>query len=184
MITAYERRTEREWQLLRDLAVANSELVHVGRRTVTGNGAEFSLILLRTAALIGRPNELRVHLSHEVALHLPRFFPSVPIEANLVQPVFHPNIHPETGFICLWRSPHANATVIEALAQIQRVLSWELFNRESDHVMQPEALVWFDDPGTGVAVPLPYEPLHVPEGYTFSRTCRVAPQGFRRRLSS
>jgi len=47
-----------------------------------------------------------------------RFFPAVPIEAYLTRPVFHPNVHPTTGFVCLWSRFSKADTVIEALCRL------------------------------------------------------------------
>ena len=94
------------------------------------------------------------------------YYPAVPIEVYVQEPVRHPNVHPVTGFICLWDKHSTGDTVIEALRQTQRVLSGELRNAEADHLMQPEAL--------GMT-PLPYEPLRLPDGYLLEREARGFP---------
>ncbi len=80
----------------------------------------------------------------------------------------HPNVHPLTGFICLWSRHSAGDTVVEALLQTQRVLSGELWNRDPDHLMQPEA----SDP-----VRLAYETFRVPDHYYADKSFACLPPG-------
>lgn len=113
--------------------------------------------------------------NHRVKLVFPEYFPAVPIEAYLDKPVRHPNVHPESGFVCLWNRHSPGDTVVEALLQLQRVISGLLWNPDADHLMQPEAA----DP-----VALPFEPLAVPPAYYLDKAhARPGEQGLRRRLS-
>src|SRR5262249_38688823 len=121
--------------------------------------------------------------SHKVSLSFPRFFPSTPIEARLAVQDFHPNVHTETAFVCLWNRFSPGDTVIEAISQLQQVISCQLLNEETDHVMQPEALAWYQDPARGVKLPLPYQPINKPIDFQKERTYAVhSPNSFRRRL--
>lgn len=62
------------------------------------------------------------------------------MELTLCTPVFHPNVHPETGFVCLWDRHRVSNTVEHALHKLVAMLSGGLFNADAPHVMQPEAL--------------------------------------------
>ena len=106
----------------------------------------FNFFLRQTSSLTGTLPNFETVDSHAVTLHFPKFFPSVPIEASLAHPVFHPNVHPETGFVCLWNRFSPGDTVMEAISQLQQVITWKLVNQETDHLMQPEALAWYKDP--------------------------------------
>lgn len=75
--------------------------------------------------------------AHRARLHFPRFFPSVPIEAFLAEPVAHPNVDPRNGFVCLWTRLSVSHTVIEAVRRLRLILAWRMFNLDEDHVMQP-----------------------------------------------
>ena len=145
-----ERRIRNEAALLREMAALNRERLQIVELT----DDEFRLILHTPAHGAG---------VHSLKLVFAPYFPAVPIEAYLDVPVRHPNVHPVTGFICLWDKHSTGDTVIEALRQTQRVLSGELRNGEADHLMQPESL--------DVEV-LVYEPLRLPEGYLLEREAR------------
>ena len=110
---------------------------------------------------------------HPVVFRYPEYYPSVPIEAFLSTPVFHPNVHLETGFVCLWSRHSAGDTILEAVRQLQRVITWELKNSAAEHVMQPDALSWVPD----VALPLVYEPVRVPVELQLERTYAAKPAG-------
>lgn len=183
MALLYERRVEQEWRLLQALVETNPTIVGPSKRRATETGCAFDFELHHTEGLIQAPNGLQHQTDHKVSLHFPKFFPSTPIEASLAQPVFHPNIHPETGFVCLWGKFSSGDTVIEAVAQLQRILAWQLLNRESEHIMQPAALSWFDDPARPVSLPLRFHPIGVPKELLLQRTYRNPPENLRRRLS-
>jgi ubiquitin-protein ligase len=135
------RRLENEWKLLAQLAEHNPGVVEVVRRETLPDADVFHVILHRTSALaLGDPPRLMELASHAVAFRYLSFYPSVPIEAFLVTPVFHPNVHPENGFVCLWDRFSSGDTIVEAIRKLQQVITWELWNDRAEHVMQPEAL--------------------------------------------
>ena len=105
-----ERRLEAEWDLLQRLVDRNP-----GRLTaLTADDLCFRLRLLGTPGFLLAEEE-HVAAEHEVVLVFPRFFPAAPLECYLRTPVQHPNIHPETGFVCLWDRHRASNTVEHAL---------------------------------------------------------------------
>jgi len=183
MSTLYERRVEQEWRLLQLLAAANPGVIE-GIQRRGGHGCEIlSFKLLKTPALIVASDGVTVQDSHSVMMHFPSFFPSVPLEASLGRPVFHPNVHPGNGFVCLWSRSSPGNTVVEGVFQLQRVVTWQLVNEESDHLMQPAALAWLKDPARATALPLASGLIRKPEGYDVERTYGKLPEGVRRRLS-
>ncbi len=175
------RRIENEWSLLARLAEYNPGIVEVVRREVLPDADVFHVVLHRTSALaLEPPHALLESASHTVRFRYPSYYPSVPIEAFLATPVFHPNIHPENGFVCLWDRFSAGDTILEALGQLQRVITWALWNDMADHVMQPDALHRTRDGN----VALWCEPLRVPTALKLERSYARRPDGPRReRLS-
>ena len=172
-----ERRIENEWLFLLRLRDANPDALEVEKRESVCGGDWFHIVLHQTGGLpLGNPVSGVVH-SHEVRVHFPEFFPAVPVEAYLAIPVLHPNIHPENGFVCLWDRFSPGDSIIETVRQLQRVISWELSNRDADHVMQPEA--WEHSP----ASPLSSLRIEVPEDLRASRGYVRPPAGYRKRLS-
>ncbi len=77
---------------------------------------------------------------HDIRILYPVHFPAVPMEVYVAQPVQHPNVHPETGFVCVWQSHRVSHTAEIALHRVAAMLSGALFNAEPLHLMQPEAL--------------------------------------------
>jgi hypothetical protein len=173
------RRLDREWELLAALAGHNPGVLELVGRESQPESEVFRVILHRTSALsLTQSPRVMESASHRAWFRYPAYFPSVPIEGFLDEPVFHPNVHPENGFVCLWSRFSPGDTIIEALRQLQRIVTWELWNGRAEHVMQPEALKW----GRDVAISLTCELLWVPENLQLERTYGRRPGGSRRRL--
>lgn len=157
------RRVGNEWRLLTELARGNPALVGELRRNHGPALDELAFRLRGSGALrlaAGRPV---IGETHDVLIRFPRYFPAVPMEVELAAPVFHPNVHPETGFVCLWNRYRAGDSVVEAVARLQRVITWELYNLDADQVMQPEAVRWLEAGHPEFDLPLPYTPVAAPE---------------------
>jgi hypothetical protein len=171
------QRIENEWTLLQRMAEANPASLVLKDR----GADEFLLELRGTPAPVSNCDPPGFCRDHTLRFSFARFFPTMPIEAYLIHPVFHPNIHPVSGFVCLWGRSSVADTVIEALCQLQSVMTYAVFNDSSEHVMQPEALAWARDPARGVSLPLICTPLSKPSKWNSERDFRSAPA--RRRLS-
>ena len=175
------RRLENEWKLLATLGEHNPAVLEVVRRETLPDADIFHVILHRTSAMsLGPPPVLLENASHSVAFRYPSYYPSVPIEAFLGKPVFHPNVHPENGFVCLWDRFSSGDTIVEALSKLQKVITWELRNDRTEHVMQPDALA----SGRNINPALQCEHLHVSAALKLERAYARKPEGLRRvRLS-
>jgi ubiquitin-protein ligase len=132
-----ERRLHSEWALLQTLVQLNPDrLAQPVRRDTT-----FLVSLQRVPAI--PLDAMRRNCSvteHRLRISYPRDFPAVPMEAYLEKPVFHPNIHPETGFLCLWEKHGPTNTVEHAVHKAVAMLAWRLLARSLPHCMQAEAL--------------------------------------------
>lgn len=182
--TLHERRVEQEWRLLQTLAGENRPVLEVLDRKQEVTCDLFSLVLRQTCGLVKHASELKSLKTHAVVFRFPQFFPSVPIEASLVEPVFHPNVHPVTGFVCLWNRFSAGDTIVEAVARLQRVVAWQLMNVNSDHLLQPESIAWYGDPQRTIQLPLSFQAVLIPKGFRFERSYALRPTGnYRRRLA-
>jgi len=153
------RRIENEWLLLKELEQADSSRLQAVR-----NCDSFSLKVDCFPALLDRPTDLAslgnsIQPAHSLRIIFPRYYPSMPVELYLDSPVFHPNVHPDTGFVCLWTKHRVKTTLEQILAQLQRVLSWSLLNTDEEHVVQPDALLWYQQPGVREHLPLPFTPF-------------------------
>ena len=123
--------------VLLDLAGANPGRLIDLRRT----SAEFELQLHGPAAMsIPNRHQGRRLSVHDLRFEFPVHFPAVPMEMYLRTPVFHPNVHPETGFVCLWDRHRVTNTVELALHKLVAILAGDLFHADAPHVMQPGAL--------------------------------------------
>ena len=95
---------------------------------------------------------------HDLRIEFPRFFPAVPLELYLDLPVLHPNIHPQTGFVCLWDAHRSSNRVAHGLHKTVAMLGWRLLNLDARHLMQPGAVTPFN--GVEQAkIRLSYQPL-------------------------
>ena len=132
--TAYERRLQAEWLLLEQLAALNPARLH---QPAWPEDATFHVTLRKTPALPLGSGPLQDR--HDLRIQYPRFFPAVPLELYLGQPVLHPNVHPLTGFVCLWDRHSVTNTVEHAIHKTAAMLGWKLLNPDPRHVMQPGA---------------------------------------------
>ena len=140
-----ERRFAGEWELLKQLTACNP-----GRIThVQADHAALSLHLHGPEAVAAGASfgPERIHL-HRVRVDYPVHFPAVPMELFLAIPILHPNVHPETGFVCLWERHRVSNTVEHALHKLTAMLAGELRNTSPLHVMQPAAIehAWHTTP--------------------------------------
>jgi ubiquitin-protein ligase len=171
-----KRRIENEWKLLHELAVLNPGALQDLQCSIGPNGDYFRFRLNQTAGLVQTRNGIQLRHSHIVELQFSRFFPAVPTEAVLPEPVFHPNVDPDNGFVCLWMNFSHADDVAEALVRLQRVIAWDLFNLTPDHLMQPAAAAWYEDASRTIALPCAVIPLV----FAKSPDRRIAPQRPRR----
>ena len=126
-----ERRLRNEWRLLQHLQALNPERL----ADIHAEDCTFYVTLLETPAL-ALPDGVDVLRQHRLRIDFPRYFPAVPMEAFLSVPVKHPNIHPESGFVCLWDTHRVSNTVEHALLKVEAMLGWRLLNLEARHRMQ------------------------------------------------
>lgn len=171
------QRIENEWTILGQMAAANSPRLEVKRRCQD----QFVLILHETAAAIVEDGEIKLVSDHELCISFARFFPAMPLEVYLTRSVFHPNVHPTTGFVCLWGRFSQTDTVVEALCRLQRILTYSVFSESLDDVMQPAALAWATNTKRGVTFPLTCVSLAKPPSWRGETIVRSPSR--RRRLS-
>jgi hypothetical protein len=157
------RRLDKEWLAVLQLAENNpGGLIPLGRSS-RGVLEIFSLQLRDTDGLLMRIHEgaRRVVSTHSFELRFPRFYPAVPLEAYLSEPLLHPNVDPGTGFLCLWERTSPGDTAIEAIRRVQAMIAWKMYNLEAIHIVQPAAAEWvLQQPG--IALPLRHTPLREP----------------------
>jgi len=160
-----ERRIRNEWEWLLRTAAADPAALAVPQEPG-------GLVRLPETPWYSLDGAIREGLA--VRFTFPDYYPSVPLEAWLAEPALHPNVHPENGFVCLWDTRHEGASLVEAVLQLQRVVTWHLYNLSADHLMQP---------GAGPRPALPYRPVHAPPEYYRERTAGFLPANRRKRLS-
>jgi hypothetical protein len=182
LTSVYERRVANEWRDAKQLEQCNTDVIRFGQLRSEGDDTVLAVALSQTAGLVISGNGLQVVEEHEAELRFPRFFPAVPIEAYLRRPVFHPNIDPVNGFVCLWDRFSAGDTVVTAMCHLQQMVAWRMFNLRADHVMQREAAEWYDGGRDGHRLPLKYRELILPYGLSGLRVFCANPRTARRRL--
>ena len=134
-MSVLERRLRAEWEVLAALVACNPERL----RDPHAQDTTFTVTLRgprTTHATSGAPVEV-----HDIRVEYPVHFPAVPMELYLAEPVQHANIHPDTGFVCLWSDHRMSHTIEHALHRTAAMLSGTLVNQNPLHVMQPAALL-------------------------------------------
>ena len=123
------------------------ELLHAMAKRNPGRIAGVTIDNGTLALVLHGPSAMRVGVTppcsiarHDLRIDFPVHFPAVPMELFLSRPVIHPNIHPETGFVCLWNQHRVSNTVEHAMHKLVAMLAGQLQNAEPQHVMQPAAL--------------------------------------------
>jgi hypothetical protein len=81
---------------------------------------------------------------HTLRLCFTRFYPEVLIDCYVEEPLFHTNVKPETGFVCLWEQANSRETVIQALARTQAIAAFRMVNAGGAHIMNMEAAEWYE----------------------------------------
>ena len=178
-----ERRIENEWELLRRAAAEAPERLSDLERFED----RFRVSLLATPCLHTQPQaaasswQVCRRTEQRLLLRFPRFYPAMPVEVFVEEPVFHPNAHPESGFLCIWGTHRMANTVLGACARAAAVLRWQLVNDEEEHVMQPEALQWREQlaPEQRERLPLPGAPF----GFAPVHPLPETPPVWRKRLA-
>ena len=178
-----QRRIENEWRLLEELAALNPASLKDLGRGLGPNGEFFRLRLSESPSPIETASGIELRDSHAIEFHFRRFFPAVPIEAVLADPVFHPNVDPENGFVCLWFHFSPGDRVAEALVRLQLVLAWELLNLTPNHLMQAAAAEWYQEPSRSISLPCAFVPLSLPAPLDYMTTLRHTSPDRRQRLS-
>jgi len=137
-------RIEREWALLERLRDLNPEMLEVQGRTSSPADDQFRVRLMRSPGVErARDKDIRVRRTHVLRIVFPRFYPDVPTECFAEEPLFHPNIRPETMFICLWEETNPRENIIQAVARAQAMAAYRMVNMSGPHVMNPAAADWY-----------------------------------------
>ena len=171
------RRIDNEWRFLVALTEENPALLN----TPQWQGDDFLIELTGTPALISDSKGVKLCTTHKARFEFSRYYPAVPIEAYLTQSVLHPNAHPTNGFVCLWDQRAAGDAIIEAVGQLRRVISWQLVNNSSDHLMQPEIARQLVSEGWFSHLPLKSQDIVKPAAWLERNKPRQS--GYRHRLS-
>jgi hypothetical protein len=158
------QRIEEEWKLLNQLGELNpNSLRLLGRKSRPIE--ETFLVQLSSSPGVegivgGRP---AIREEHTLRLCFPRFYPDVPIECYVKEQLFHPNVRPDTGFICLWERFNLGDTAIQAMCRAQAMAAYRMMNLRNEHVMNDEAAEWYEHSGK----PEGLVPLNGPEFTVF-----------------
>lgn len=158
-------RIEKEWLLLQRLAQLNPQHLEILDRRSFPDEEAFVVRLRNSPGLeSAQGREMAIRSSHSLRLCYTRFYPEVPIECYIEEALFHPNVKPETGFVCLWDQTTSRDTIVQAVARAQAMAALRMVNLAGPHVMNRPAAEWYAavaEPG-GLA-PLTWQELRVYE---------------------
>ena len=153
-------RIEQEWKLLNQLQELNPQFLSLLGRKSRPHEDTFGVQLLQSPGIVEICNGLPViREEHTLRLCFPRFYPDVPIECYVKEPLFHPNVRSDKGFICLWERFNLGDTVIQAVCRTQAMIAHRMMNLQPEHVMNAEAAEWYEQQGKPAAL----VPLEGPE---------------------
>lgn len=158
-------RIAREWKLLERLAAANPDHLELLDRQASPGEETFHLRLHNSPGLERADGtELATRDRHTIRLGFTRFYPDVPIECYVEEPLFHPNVRPETGFVCLWQKSSLRDTSIQAVARTQALAAYRMVNLGDAHRMNRAAAQWYTTIGQPQGlVPLTWDEIRVYE---------------------
>ncbi|RPJ85941.1 MAG: hypothetical protein EHM18_08780, partial [Acidobacteria bacterium] len=158
-------RLDREWRLLERFQALNPDKVEILQRQSGPDEEVFHVRLLNSPgieALSGAQPVIRDR--HTLRFCYPRFYPEMPIECYIQEPLFHPNVKPETGFVCLWEEASSRHNLIQAISRAQAMAAYRMVNLGGPHMMNRPAAEWYEQIGRPQQlVPLSWEDLKVYE---------------------
>jgi ubiquitin-protein ligase len=132
-VTGSERRLHAEWELLQKLAQLNPD-------RLAGISADDRVFRVTLREAPTRMTGGGIVSTHRLRVVYPSHFPAAPLEIYVDDAFCHPNVHPETGFVCVWDRHRIDNTVEHAVHKVVAMMGGRLCNRDALHVMQPEAL--------------------------------------------
>jgi Ubiquitin-conjugating enzyme len=146
--TVRAQRIEHEWYLLNQLRDLNPKQLRLLGRKSRPNEETLFVELLQSPGIEGMDDRVpSIRQEHTLRLCFPRFYPDVPIECYVKEPLFHPNVRPDNGFICLWERFNLDDTAIQAVCRAQAMAAYRMMNLKQEHVMNPEAAEWYEKEG-------------------------------------
>ena len=156
-------RIEREWRLLERIAAANPDQVELLDRRASPVEEVFRVRLINSPGLLSAEDtHLETRDEHTIRLAFARFYPDVPVECYVEEPLFHPNVRPETGFVCLWHDANPRDTTIQAIARAQAMAAYRMVNLGDPHQMNRDAARWYQEIAQPhQLVPLTWEAIKV-----------------------
>jgi hypothetical protein len=157
-------RIAQEWRLLNQLATLNpSHLKVIGRKS-RPHEERFGFMLTQSPGIesLDESGAPVIRWEHTLNLCFPRLYPDVPIECYIKEALFHPNVRPDTGYVCVWERFRLDDTAIQAVCRAQAMAAFRMMNLVGPHVMNPEAAAWLESEGTPRGlVPLQGDELRV-----------------------
>jgi len=157
-------RIAQEWRLLNQLATLNpSHLKVIGRKS-RPHEERFGFMLTQSPGIesLDESDAPVIRWEHTLNLCFPRLYPDVPIECYIKEALFHPNVRPDTGYVCVWERFRLDDTAIQAVCRAQAMAAFRMMNLVGPHVMNPAAAAWLESDGTPRGlVPLQGDELRV-----------------------
>ncbi len=171
-------RIEGQWQLLQELAQLNPQRIgSVERRSSCAEDAFHWQLTASPGVSHAQLNSIEVSLCHRIRLRYPRFYPEVPPECYLETAAFHPNICPDSRFVCLWAEARPRDCILRIAVQLQAMLAYRLLAPERRHLLNRAAAEWYEAFGrVSGGLPLDFRPLRV-DGIRADEMVWLDPEG-------
>jgi ubiquitin-protein ligase len=156
-------RIEKEWRMLERFSGLNADKLEVLERRSHPDEEIFHIQLSNSPGIAALESDQPVLRNrHRLRFVYPRFYPEMPIECYVEEPLFHPNVKPETGFLCLWEQSSPRHSVIQAIARAHAMAAYRMVNLGGPHLMNHRAGEWYKNKAMpGNLVPLSWDELKV-----------------------
>ncbi len=156
-------RIEKEWQMLQRFSKLNPDKLEILERLSRPDEETFRIRLTNSPGVATfDSNQPILRDRHRFRLSYPRFYPEMPIECYVEEPLFHPNVKPETGFVCLWEKSRLEHGVIQAIARAHAMAAFRMVNLGEPHLMNIRAGEWYRNQALPEKlVPLSWDELKV-----------------------
>ena len=136
---------ERDLAMLEELAELNPEVLRILAIDRSGTEEQLEISISRTPGIEKlAADEPVLRDAHRFRFVFPRFYPEMPIACYCIDPLFHPNVSPETRFFCLWaKFSQLENNIVQAICRAQAATALRIVNLHRDHWLNAPAAQWY-----------------------------------------
>jgi ubiquitin-protein ligase len=136
---------ENDVMMLQELAQLNPNVIRVISLDRNSAEEQVEISISQTPGIVRLTDDTPIlRNEHRFRFVFPRFYPEMPIACYCFDPLFHPNVSPETKFFCLWaKFSHLENNILQAICRAQAATALRIVNIHRDHWLNPTAAKWY-----------------------------------------